>query len=342
MIGHITINDVNYALPNVLPMLQTQGVEHTASSLANARPTVEWPGVFITEYTDPTRNVLFDPVRDANPFFHFLESMWILAGRRDVAFLKWVLPTVAQYSDDQVKFHGAYGYRLRKALGFDQVESAIEVLHKRPTSRQVVMQIWNSKLDLDGNTNDVPCNDLVMCKIRNGALNITVNNRSNDAIWGAYGANAVQFSMLQMYMAARLGVKVGRYTQVSDSMHVYQDNPYWQKFVEGKLPPPPPSPYDEMGSSNMFNDGIEHFDADLKYFMSAADKAIVKPHDLDTDEMDSQVVKDAACIFNSIRAHKDKRYSDAGNWADQIIASDWHLACTAWLNRRVAKALELA
>lgn len=339
MIGHIAINDINFALPNVLPMLQTHGIEHTASSLANARPTIEWPGVFITEYTSPTRNVLFDPVRDANPFFHFLEAMWILAGRRDIAFLKWVLPSVGNYADHgATNFHGAYGYRLRKALG-DQVAQAIGVLQKRPTSRQVVMQIWNSKTDLDGNTMDVPCNDLIMCKVRDDALNITVCNRSNDAVWGAYGANAVQFSMLQMYMAAMLRLKVGRYTQVSDSMHVYEDNPYWQKFVAGELPPPAPSPYENLGQGNMFERGIESFDGDLKKFFASADKALNRPYDLTPGNFESQVIKDATCIFNSLRAHKAKRYSDAGRWADQIIASDWHLACTAWLNRRVEKAL---
>jgi hypothetical protein len=339
MIGHITVTDINYVLASVLPMLQVQGKPHTASSLANARATIEWPGVFITEYLNPSRNVLFDPVRDANPFFHFLESMWILAGRRDVAFLQWVLPSIAKYSDDQRVFHGAYGYRLRKAMGFDQVESAIEVLSTRPTSRQVVMQIWNSKSDLDGNTNDVPCNDLVMCKIRDGKLNITVNNRSNDAVLGAYGANVVQFSMLQMYMAARLGVGVGRYTQVSDSMHVYEDTPYWQKFVEGKLPPQGQSPYDGIGDTNMFEKNVSYFEQELKWFFEAADKAIAKPHDLQFQGY-TQVIHDAACIFNSLRAHRDRRHEDAGRWADEIIASDWHLACTAWLNRRVQAALE--
>ena len=220
----VQLSDLNDALPTVLPML-AQGREHTASSLANARATKEWSGVFVTEYTHPTRNVLFDVTRDANPFFHYLEAMWILAGRRDVAFLSYVLPSMARYSDDSKHFHAAYGYRLRKHFGFDQVNTAIEVLRKRPTSRQVVMSIWDPKVDLGAETLDVPCNDLLMCKIRDGKLNLTVANRSNDAIWGAYGANAVQFSMLQAYMAARIGCGVGTYTQGSDSMHVDQDVP---------------------------------------------------------------------------------------------------------------------
>jgi hypothetical protein len=145
--------------------------------------------------------------------------------------------------------------------------------------------------------------------------------------------------MLQMYMAARLGVGVGRYTQVSDSMHVYEDTPYWQKFVEGKLPPQGQSPYDGIGDTNMFEKNVSYFEQELKWFFEAADKAIAKPHDLQFQGY-TQVIHDAACIFNSLRAHRDRRHEDAGRWADEIIASDWHLACTAWLNRRVQAALE--
>lgn len=56
------------------------------------------------------------------------------------------------------------------------------------------------------------------------ALDMTVVNRSNDMIWGMLGANFVTFSVLQEYMAARLGVQVGRYTQMSNNLHCYKSN----------------------------------------------------------------------------------------------------------------------
>ena len=46
-------------------------------------------------------------------------------------------------------------------------------------------------------------------KIKNGRLQMTVHCRSNDIIWGTYGANAVHFSILQEYVAARIGVDLG-------------------------------------------------------------------------------------------------------------------------------------
>lgn len=65
------------------------------------------------------------------------------------------------------------------------------------------------------------CNDMVMFKLRQGKLHMTVLNRSNDIHWGLYAVNLPTFQMLQQYIAARLGVKVGTQTHFSNSLHVY-------------------------------------------------------------------------------------------------------------------------
>jgi hypothetical protein len=54
-----------------------------------------------------------------------------------------------------------------------------------------------------------------------GELNMTVFCRSNDIIWGCYGANAVHFSYLLEYMAAMINCPVGWYTQISVNWHAY-------------------------------------------------------------------------------------------------------------------------
>lgn len=53
---------------------------------------------------------------------------------------------------------------------------------------------------------------------------MTVCCRSNDLILGAYGANIVHFSMLQEYMAGKLGKMMGSLTQLSNSLHIYPDH----------------------------------------------------------------------------------------------------------------------
>jgi hypothetical protein len=351
-VATISIPDVNCALPQALPLLLASGRRITANSLANQRPTIEWPGVFVTEYTSPQRNVLFDETRDANPFFHFLETMWILAGRNDVKFLQHLLPKMGEYSDNTKTFHGAYGYRLRRHWAtpegdhdLDQVEQAIKLLDAKPNSRQVVMSIWDPREDLGATTKDVPCNDMIMCKVREGRLNLTVNNRSNDAILGCYGANVVQFSMLQMYMAARLNVGVGIYTQVSDSFHVYEDDKYWNHFLaeyhgnrKGYLETCEASEahYRRLGTANLFAHKAGQIDRELAGFFEVIDTEDM-PAKIDPFPFETTAVHDAACVWNALHAYRNRRYDAARTYIDDMRASDWQLGCDLWVARRERK-----
>jgi hypothetical protein len=61
---------------------------------------------------------------------------------------------------------------------------------------------------------------------------MTVSNRSNDLIWGTYGANMVHFNLLLTYVAAAVGVPKGYYHQVSSNTHLYMDFPITQRFIE--------------------------------------------------------------------------------------------------------------
>ncbi len=84
----------------------------------------EFPGPVVTTYTHPRERVLFYKERDANPFFHFMESMWMLAGRNDVDWIMQFNGRMNTYSDDGVTFHGAYGHRWRTWFNKDQLEIA--------------------------------------------------------------------------------------------------------------------------------------------------------------------------------------------------------------------------
>ena len=172
----ITVRNVNHVLPLAMALLRDIGKRVAPRGLE----TLEIVGPFATVYERPEEMVLFDPLRDANPFFHFFEALWILQGRQDVAFLAWFLPRMADFSDDGVTFHAPYGYRLREGFGFDQIEFCIKALRADPDTRQAVMSIWHPGLDWKA-TKDRPCNDMVMFKLRDGKLRMTVCNRSNDA-----------------------------------------------------------------------------------------------------------------------------------------------------------------
>lgn len=193
------------------------------------------PGPVMTEYEYPMERVLFEPRRDANPVFHLMESIWMLAGSNDV---NWLLPFNSQfgkYAEEDGRVWGAYGHRWRSHFGFDQIKLVIHELTEHHESRRAVMAMWSPELDLGQDKRDLPCNTHIYFDLIGGRLNMTVCCRSNDMLWGAYGANAVHMSMLQELIAHALFREMGVYRQFSNNFHLYTDN----KMAQDMLATPP-------------------------------------------------------------------------------------------------------
>lgn len=293
--------------------------------------TLEWPGPVATTYKYPNERVLFHAERDANPFFHFFEGLWMLAGRNDVEFLKFFNKAIKQFSDDGITHHGAYGYRLRKQQGFDQIQRCIDLLKTENETRRAVLQMWDAKLDLAANSKDIPCNDLIFLKIRNNQLNMTVCCRSNDMVWGAYGANAVHFSMIQEYIADKVGVELGSYTQMSDSFHVYLEGmagEAWNRIKDaGDLLAGDMYGQDRVKPFPMFANDPD-WDRDLYHFFDLFDH---------WDSARCAVIEEfcspffRAVVAPMMQAWQTRRLSDVL----KIAATDWRLAAEMWIQRRM-------
>lgn len=123
-----------------------------------------------------------------------------------------------------------------------------EALKRNPEDRRQVLQMWDPVIDLGRGGKDLPCNLEATFQINTeGKLELTVFNRSNDTIWGAYGANAVHFSFLLEYMANWIGVPMGVYRQISVNYHAYVE--VFEKTVPllreplYATPEPIPNPY---------------------------------------------------------------------------------------------------
>lgn len=333
----LRVNNVNEALPLGLTLLQERGVLSESRGLT----TMRVPGPVSTVYSQPRQRVLFDTIRDANPFFHLIESLWILSGSNRVELPKYFLDNISQFSDDGVVFHGAYGHRLRNAFGFDQIERACEMLKRKPDTRQVVMSIWNPIMDLDKSTKDMPCNDMVMLDIVEGQLNMTVCNRSNDAVWGAYGANAVQFSMLQEFIALMTNTQVGYYVQQSNNYHVYTDNPFWLKFREGEYEHGHVhNPY-SLGSVHPYPLAVDAEDALMLYYdcIRMATQVEQGENLLHVEYVSEFGRTMVGPIVTAYSLYKMKLYASAVAVLEELPASDWRLAMTEWVQRRAQKAM---
>lgn len=160
-----------------------------------------------------------------NPAFALIEVFWIVAGRRDALFPTFWNRALSRYCGPAPDFHGAYGYRLRKHFGVDQLDRVYRTLCNSPDSRQCVLQLWDPSVDLpneDGSpaAADIPCNVAAFPKIRSGKLEWMQVIRSND-IFRGMPYNFVQFTSLQEMLSGWLGVAPGGYHQLSDSLHVY-------------------------------------------------------------------------------------------------------------------------
>lgn len=308
---------------------------------ANSRNglTISYDEPVCIRHENPAHRVIWLKSRNANPFFHLFEFVWMLAGRNDVATLSAFNANMKSYSDDGETFNAPYGYRLREHFGIDQLRSVIEILKTEPDSRQAVALLWDPN-DLTKTTMDKACNLELVFKLREtGKLDMTVFNRSNDLIWGALGANLVHMSLFHEYVATALGVGMGAYEQISNCMHVY---------IDGR----PGDIYREIISQHAEDEDEDwnSYPCDRSPSMKGIDEDVEELfHHIDNCDT---VVDMASGLMQSYRSeffeklfipmmrvymfHKLKR----DDLAMQILASyreipaDWKIACYNWLELR--------
>jgi thymidylate synthase len=179
-------------------------------------------GITISE---PRQRWIISRVPALNPAFGLAEIIWIMNGSNEAEIVNYWNPALPKYAGYTNRYHGAYGYRLRNHFHFDQLEKAYYSLQKNGYSRQVVLQIWDPNADFpnqDGNpvADDIPCNLSSLLKIRKNKLEWMQINRSND-IYRGLPYNLIQFTTLQELMASWLGIEIGSYNHLSDSLHLY-------------------------------------------------------------------------------------------------------------------------
>lgn len=344
----IEARNVNDALPMGLAELKRFGVRRESR---NGPVTVASCPV-TTVYLKPEQRVLFSAKRDANPFFHLVESVWMMAGRNDVQYPASFAKQIGAFSDDGVTLHGAYGYRWRRWFGYDQLPVIIEELKRNPESRRCVLSMWDGSeaRTKAGQTDawlepsdlhvammggkDVPCNTHIYFAISpGGRLDMTVCNRSNDMVWGAYGANAVHMSFLQEFIARAVGVPVGTYYQMSNNFHMYDfnaklaDDEVTDYYNQPSNIPYAVYPYPIMEDGADYSTWLE----DAEMFIGEGLRQGCR------HPWFQQVLWP---VVNAHAAFRKKDYEAALDIISQCRAGDWRIACEQWLIRRRTKARE--
>lgn len=290
-------------------------------------PAYVFPEPVTTTYTNPLERVLFHGGRDANPIFHLMESIWMLAGRQDVEFLQQFNSKIGQFSDDNRIFNAAYGYRWRHHFGHDQLLEVVEMLRADPNTRQAVIQIWDHQ-DLVKPTKDKACNTQVIFDTRGNRLNMTVFNRSNDIWWGAYGANAVHFSILQEFVAIATNFKLGVYRQVSNNFHLYTELYDAAKYITN---PPRVAEYDPYYNGEVAP--LRLFEGDYRTFLLECERFCADPFGNVLDYTHGFFINVAHPMAMVSHTRRNK-LGDGRKWAESVFASDWRRATLDWIERR--------
>lgn len=310
-------------------------------------PAFALPGVTVTEHRRPRQRVLFERGRRANPFFHLIEAVWMLAGWRNGSVLdRYVSDFTARFAEPGSSgiLHGAYGSRWRNRWDADQLLAVGEMLRSNPGTRRAVVQMWDPDLDLGAAMRDLPCNTQLLFRAHHHeltnswVLDMTVVNRSNDMVWGAYGANAVHMSIVHEVVAGLAGMRMGTMYTMSNNMHAYLD-------VLQRMPTPESLMclYDAgtVWAMPIFDAGSPLYEQaqellpDCERFMGW----------LMTGEVELiQRIRSPwllSTVLPMARTHQRGRengWASALEFVDTIAAQDWRHAAKIWIEARIRSA----
>lgn len=234
---------INSFLIGASRLLITEGIKRET----RGEVCYELPGPFLFKITDPTARMVTIPERKWFRALPYAESLWIASGRNDLNLITHYLKRMKDFSDDGVSMRGGYGPRYRDYNGdfedyhietinvrqkgsVDQLRYVIECFKQDTETRRAVISFGDPmKDDFDDQGNlkqslDIPCTrELHFMKQPNSdKLDLIVKMRSNDLIWGASAVNVFNYTFIQEYVSAILGLQLGNYYHMADNFHYYK------------------------------------------------------------------------------------------------------------------------
>ena len=235
--------------------------------------TVDSPGPVIVELTNPRARVISITGRGASLPAQAAETLWVLGGRGDLAYLTHYLPRAPQFSDDGgFSWRAAYGPRLRAYGGDnDQLAAVVGELRDNPDSRRAVISLLIPGLDHQHfRAKDFPCNQSLSFMVRNGNLDLVTFVRSQDLIWG-FCTNLFEFTVLQELVSILTGLPLGSFFNVANSLHYYTE---FEPRMERMRAEPLNDYYADLEASVSKTEkiGLDVFDVCMKMFFRIEEK----------------------------------------------------------------------
>ena len=340
------IDEPSAGLREVLDALASHGITEDSRN----GPVIRFPAPVCLEYVNPRRRLLTDPLRDANPFFHLFETLWMFAGMDEIQPLLLFNSGMAQYSDDGVKLRGtAYGHRWRSKWG-DQLRTVIQKLTDNPEDRRIVMSMWDPAEIFLREGKDFACNLQVLFSTRPAVykgsspstkefqrrlLDMTVTNRSNDVIYGAMGSNMFHFSMLHELVAHHANLELGTYYQMANNLHLYTEMDTQKKIWQSRNDimavsdeSPDHSLTDEDAPMDIFQYGTYVRSSGSEMPTNSYLKNVVHP-------LISAYRIYKTKTLTGIEVPLSRRYDMAISLIEHCSSRQLREACAAWMNKRI-------
>lgn len=177
-----------------------------------------------TMAVDMRHPVVAQPSRKLSSKFLGGEAYWILTGDDRVETIAPYNRYITQFSDDGVRFFGAYGPKVVAQLPY-----VVEKLVQDPTTRQAGLTLWRES---PPETKDVPCTIAMFFNLRDRRLNSHVFMRSSD-VWLGVPYDVFNFSMVATLICCLLNerwrhgphvISPGTLFLTAASRHIYQPN----------------------------------------------------------------------------------------------------------------------
>jgi thymidylate synthase len=149
------------------------------------------------------------------------ELCWYLSGSNRTEDIAYYVSYYRKFDEEGVIF-GGYGPRLLSFDGVNQVEYVIRTLRDAPSSRKVVIQLFDHQ-DVVEHHRDIPCTCMLQYLLREGRLSAITYMRSNDVFRGM-PHDLFCFTMLQELIARSIGAELGSYHHMVGSLHMYDND----------------------------------------------------------------------------------------------------------------------
>lgn len=257
---YFEFDNLSQALVGLLRDLKNVGTWTQRGTNSAGNMCLEFPEPVLIKICNPLNRYVFVPERKWNKTLGWIESLWIVRGDNSLEMPSAYVKNLLTFSDDGETMRAGYGPRIRAFGGHlwrkgvrledgsplywmkwqydsrrgngmvfvvDQLKFVIDKFKQDPTTREAVITIHDPIADdFNGKeilrTKDTPCTRSIHFMIVNGRMNCYVDMRSNDLFWGFSAVNVFNFTLMQEYVAAMVGVSVGEYYHKVDNLHIYE------------------------------------------------------------------------------------------------------------------------